>query len=331
MDYKEKVIALLNSKELSKEQKEKLEVIFPELKESEDERIRKELLQIAKESEDSFYMVMTPNKREKLIAWLERQGEQKAWSEEDKNMLKWVIGYLENKMLNAPISEERTACKNAIAWFEEKLKGEQKPVEWTMDNIEELTEFESAMMHIGGSFFGEHQGLDPNDTNAIKEQANILLEFVPKQEWSEEDETKIKSIIALLKSPAVCTMDGNKGIIDASIKYLKSLKDRIQPQLKQEWSEEDERFLNVAINILNSSKVYTKSSDKYEDTINWLKGIKDRVQPQSQWKPSDEQIKALETTLYTNMSRNDERYLVLSEFVTELKKLKSYESKIQRS
>ena len=36
MDYKEKVIALLNSKELSKEQKGKLEEIFPELKESED-------------------------------------------------------------------------------------------------------------------------------------------------------------------------------------------------------------------------------------------------------------------------------------------------------
>lgn len=39
MDYKEKVIALLNSQELSKEQKEKLENIFPELKESEGERI----------------------------------------------------------------------------------------------------------------------------------------------------------------------------------------------------------------------------------------------------------------------------------------------------
>ena len=59
---------------------------------------------------------------------LERQGEQEAWSEEDKKMLKWVTGYLENKMLNAPMGEERTACKNAIAWFK-KLEGEQKPVD----------------------------------------------------------------------------------------------------------------------------------------------------------------------------------------------------------
>lgn len=41
MDYKEKVIALLKSQELSKEQKEKLENIFPELTEYEDEKIRK--------------------------------------------------------------------------------------------------------------------------------------------------------------------------------------------------------------------------------------------------------------------------------------------------
>jgi hypothetical protein len=79
--------------------------------------------------------------------------------------------------------------KDMLAWLEKQ--GEQKPIEWTMDNVEELTEFENAMMHIGGSFFGQHAGLDPNDTNAIKEQANILLGLVPKQEWSEEDEKTI--------------------------------------------------------------------------------------------------------------------------------------------
>lgn len=54
-----------------------------------------------------------------------------------------------------------------------------------------------------------------------------------------------------------------------------------------------------------------------EDEGRWKVSVKEC------WKPSDEQIKALETTLYTNMSRNDERYSVLSEFVAELKKLKA--------
>ena len=54
--------------------------MFPELKESGEEKLKKEMLQIAKESEDSFYMVLTPNKRETLIAWLEKQGQSKKTS-----------------------------------------------------------------------------------------------------------------------------------------------------------------------------------------------------------------------------------------------------------
>ena len=63
-----------------------LQDLFPELAESEDERIREEMLQIAKESEDSFYMVLTPNKREKLIAWLEKQGEETSWKPSKEEM-----------------------------------------------------------------------------------------------------------------------------------------------------------------------------------------------------------------------------------------------------
>jgi len=51
--------------------------IFPELYESEEEKLRKEMLQIAKESEDSFYMVLTPKKKETLISLLEKRSQQK--------------------------------------------------------------------------------------------------------------------------------------------------------------------------------------------------------------------------------------------------------------
>ena len=56
--------------------KDVFEAIFPEFAEPKDEKLRREMLQIAKESEDSFYMVLTPNKRETLIALLEKQGQQ---------------------------------------------------------------------------------------------------------------------------------------------------------------------------------------------------------------------------------------------------------------
>lgn len=76
-------------------------------------------------------------------------------------------------------------------------------------------------------------------------------------------------------------VDSNEdGLIAETIRYKKEK----QGEQKTAWSEEDEKFLNVAINILNSSKVYTKSPDKYEDTINWLKSFKERFQLQNRHK-----------------------------------------------
>ena len=90
---------------------------FPELKESEDERIRKELLQIAKESEDSFYMVMTPDKRKHLIAWLEKQGNanKEYWRgyREGKQEILYKYAELEKQEQNPQITTS-TEAKEAL-------------------------------------------------------------------------------------------------------------------------------------------------------------------------------------------------------------------------
>lgn len=78
MDYKEKVIALLNSKELSQEQKEELESIFPELKESEDERTMKELCK-------AIWTYIPYKEAQKYITWLEKQGKKLKLEPEEKN------------------------------------------------------------------------------------------------------------------------------------------------------------------------------------------------------------------------------------------------------
>lgn len=59
-----------------------LDEIFPELKESEDERIRKELIDFFSDSSDSdTFRGISPSK---IIAWLEKQDKKSEWSEEDK-------------------------------------------------------------------------------------------------------------------------------------------------------------------------------------------------------------------------------------------------------
>ena len=79
MDYKEKVIALLNSKELTKEQREKLKEIFPELAESDDERIRKAIHIYLDwlDGRNKDYQPKGNYSIKDMIAWLEKQGEQK--------------------------------------------------------------------------------------------------------------------------------------------------------------------------------------------------------------------------------------------------------------
>lgn len=59
-----------------------LMTVFPELKESEDERIRKALVRFHKSTID-----VDGIKGEEIVAWLEKQGEQKAtWCEEDEKI-----------------------------------------------------------------------------------------------------------------------------------------------------------------------------------------------------------------------------------------------------
>lgn len=57
--------------------------MFPELQESEDERIRKEIIELIRDLASSHYMI---NKQyNERIAWLEKQGKQKSvWHNEDE-------------------------------------------------------------------------------------------------------------------------------------------------------------------------------------------------------------------------------------------------------
>lgn len=126
MDYKEKVIALLNSQELSKEQKEKLESIFPELSESEDERIRKALVDTFKFYDspmNSPYLVDISKKD--ILAWLEKQkiekqGKQKPaeWSEEDERMYRG----LHNLIYSTPYCDSRKELSDWLKFLKDRVQ-----------------------------------------------------------------------------------------------------------------------------------------------------------------------------------------------------------------
>ena len=89
-----------------------LENIFPELKESEDERIRKAILELVKQSTH----ILNPMNQKSMIAWLEKKGEQKTtdkWDAEKKELKK-----IEQKPQRIISAEAKEALYNN-AWSEE--------------------------------------------------------------------------------------------------------------------------------------------------------------------------------------------------------------------
>jgi hypothetical protein len=135
------------------------------------------------------------------------------------------------------------------------------------------------------------------------------------EDWGEEDE-KILNEIFSVAARASLRKSTLFGISYDYIKWqnwLKSLKDRVQPQPKQEWGKEDIR------NIENIDSVLFYDKDLPEDTCvrlrNWLKSLI----PQKQWKPSKEQMEVLVWCMPLFIDPKSKA--VLESLIKDLKKL----------
>ena len=108
-----------------------------------------------------------------------------------------------------------------------------------------------------------------------------------KVQWSEEDEKTLNEIfsVAARASLRKSTLFGKSYDYIKWQNWLKSLKDRVQPQ--QKWSEYDERMID---NIIFELEENQENISGVGYKIDWLKQLKQRYT----WKPSDEQIEAFE-------------------------------------
>ena len=149
----------------------RVDVIFPELAESEDEKIRKSLIDLIKGITSWNYFLGIS--REQMIAWLEKQGEQKSsWNEIDEKNL--------NTIINVIHGGTHLAYENEIDWLK-----------------------------------------------SIKDR----VQPQPKQEWSEKDEkmwTQVSNEIEAIKSNSSTIFE--KNIAQDKIDWLKSLKYRIKEE-----------------------------------------------------------------------------------------------------
>ena len=210
----------------------------------------KEWIKYQSDAEDR-YKVYEPNNLE-LVCEIERKP---SWSEEDEKKLLCICAWIKDYPRIADFKDEMyTVANNYVDWLK-FLKDRVLPQpkqDWKQENTQDLTDFENTMMHIGRSFFGEMAGLDPNDTNAIKEQANTLLGLVPRQEWSEDDEKKLLCICAWIKDYPRAADFKDEIVANNYVDWLKSLK----PQNR--WKPSD---VQMEV-LLSEANAWTKGCPK---------------------------------------------------------------------
>lgn len=118
--------------------------------------------------------------------------------------------------------------------------------------------------------------------------------FLPQTSaWSEEDELMIQDAIYWINEFQKSNKCKDENDMQNSVtceNWLKSIKDRVQPQPKQEWTEEDERNLRGIICEIEINKFNAPEYDMetYDGFLSWLKSLKP-----NHWKPSEEQMEAL--------------------------------------
>lgn len=96
IDYKQKIKDYMNSSDVDTLYKSMLNNLFPELAESEDEKIRKEIIAILKYKYGLYPKDPKYSNAPQWIAWLDKQGEQNPWSEEDRKIIIELVGIFES-------------------------------------------------------------------------------------------------------------------------------------------------------------------------------------------------------------------------------------------
>lgn len=101
--------------------------IFPELSESEDEKIRKSIIATIEQCPDDF---LNPKNRDRMLAWLERQKEQKpVQSEEEKEYIRTLKSRIADFLRGKDKDEVDTTYYQRICDWLDGRHVEQRPAE----------------------------------------------------------------------------------------------------------------------------------------------------------------------------------------------------------
>ena len=99
--------------------------IFPELAESEDERIMKEIIKLVKYYYGSSLALKHAVSKDEMVAWLEKQGEQKsAWNKEDEQFFNTALWHISYSISNGKSTDINCDTTDWLKSLKYRIKGE---------------------------------------------------------------------------------------------------------------------------------------------------------------------------------------------------------------
>ena len=290
-----------------------LQTLIPELSESEDERIRKEIIDyLSNELHNVKQLTPRTNEFDAWIAYLEKQKEQKsldisAASEWLKNHVCNYVNSEYNEFHKCVEYDGSIDKERLVSDFEEAMQKEQKPAEWD--------ELQAEFKNINEAFEdGKKEVVDNPERYGLCRPA----------EWSKEDtcilEDAVTAVDLLGNDDEYSKTHPNLAKAFRVAKdWLKSLPERFNLQPKQEWNEEDKKRVVELKTFIAQCNGFNKANrQKAFEMIDAL-----YPQPTQEWSEEDEKwFKEIELmALYFS---NDTNYR--ERFFNWLKSVKGFKS-----
>ena len=249
--------------------KEAFEFFAPELRESEDERIRKELIFFLKEEIPQCSIKEHADKLKEFVAYLERKKEQTPYGQREE-CLDCQMNYA-------------GACKGSCSM----KRNEQKPAEWSEDYREEdiQTRFafytykdDPSVLYLSNVFVEEtsrNHGFGTRILKAAEKVAEAIgavticlkvKQYSPANTWYRK------------RGYGFVTFEDGYDWLEKNLEYLK-------PAKSAEWSEEDEAMLDSVIRIITQfddlahepTFAGPKWTHPYTKELNFLNGLRNRL------------------------------------------------------
>ena len=287
--------------------------LFPQFRESKDERIRKELIAYHKGMADTNEETCNFNHRHNVwIDWLEKQKDveeeiEKAYWNADKIQYEkgYNMGYLkgievgmqdaiekqkEDKEYDLDFAKQLEALRKVQR---EKNLDELIEMRWSALSDNDRAEIsKDSFIHQAKFFFEvgyekqKEQKLTTLNTGIISLSTN---DSSNTPELKAENMDAIDSCMLRYLQSAANRKDDDE-IMEDTRKYKQKLFDLIQKPA--EWSEEDDIHREWILECLADGKrKVPEYAEQYQSAFNWLKSLR------PSWKPSEEQMKVLDKAI----------------------------------